>query len=414
MAREIANYNEPAEIDADFDDVTNAEQHNRSVEDEIDAEMGAGGGAAEYKMKVYRIPADGGPKPHLFDMAGEKRETLLTKLRNEYGDGVYLVRLYKSTNGNFQQYKVYRVAVERPTFQTPPASHGGSALEMAIQKQSELLARLVERISAPAPAPAIAPAPSAGMGDIVGMMRDLAGVMKDMMPSPPPAAPASNISPLELMTEAIRMAKELQSEGRERGVFDMVGDFINSPLMAKIADQLPGAVPQTHQRQIAPPPPTQSRAVPTHTAVEPLPQGATAAPIAPPSASVASPAPDAGISAEQQNMANEFLTQLSVIVGRARANADPTLYAEVVGDMVEPAILDQLLALPDPIGMLATYNPEVAKHRAWFGQLIEALTEPDDAAHNVNAFGTATPPVGMETHVPERSTSAAKPVDGAS
>ena len=73
---------------------------------------------------------------------------------------------------------------------------------------------------------------------------------------------------------------------------------------------------------------------------------------------------------------------ISMLVGFAKENRDPALYADLIADQLDDEKINDLLSKPDIIAYLTGINPDVATVSAWFEALIlelkviMGLTEP--------------------------------------
>lgn len=66
---------------------------------------------------------------------------------------------------------------------------------------------------------------------------------------------------------------------------------------------------------------------------------------------------------------------LQFLVMQAEAQNEAETYADVVLDNVPEESIRGLLAMPDPLAHLGTFEPKVLAHREWFGLLLEAVKE---------------------------------------
>lgn len=101
-----------------------------------------------------------------------------------------------------------------------------------------------------------------------------------------------------------------------------------------------------------------------------------------------------------------MLTQyLALLCNKAAEEADPSLYADLVLDNLDPEILDGLLQRkPTPVdGLIADYPP-VAEHRAWFEQLVQIIQEA--LAHEAPPVGQSVDNVGPTDHASGHTTQA--------
>lgn len=81
---------------------------------------------------------------------------------------------------------------------------------------------------------------------------------------------------------------------------------------------------------------------------------------------------------------------LGLLVQKARAGADPGLYADLVLDSVDDETLAAMMARGALlIDDFAAAHPEVSAHRGWFESLIQAVTV---AVSGDDADDSTTPP----------------------
>lgn len=375
MARRQITADTVQEIDGEFDDVSGIEDAAREVQKSIDEELGSSQSDVRFRMKVFRVPTNGRKFIWLFDRDGYDITGMAEFLRDNYGTGIYEAQVWK--NGVLDRKHPF--AVELPKA-APQPNHGGDALTTMVAKQGELLsalaAQLIEMKRAPV---AVTPAPNPI--DMFAQMAAMAESMRKMM-GPPPQA----VDPLATLTAVISLVKDANSEGREKGVIDLISDALNSDLLKGIiqnqqaqTQQVPprAALPQPTQNT-APPPAVQSQQVPP-----------------------------------QDPQLKAFSDFLDLLVRAARVNGDHMLYADLVEATIEPALLAQLLAMPDPVDALAQYKPEVSTYRDWFGAVLNALTEPPEQAQMPGALNaTASKAHAAGSH--PSAVSPAASADGAS
>lgn len=340
--------------DVDFDDVTDEADEMEKLENSIRSELGSSKDV-RIKIKVHRKPATGSLYPLLFEVAGENVEEIIARVRDQYGTGVYEARVWKDFGDGkgFKQRERIPFSIELPKNPPAPAiDHGGSALIHAVTQQGEVLQALVAKLLTQPPP---APPPAQNFAEMFAGMATMAEAMRKFM-GPPPAA-AAPVNPLEMLSSVVALVKDANNEGREKGIMDLVGDFLNSDVMKTVVQnftpQPAQPVAQPQRALVAPVP---------GTAQQPQPPAANAPPVDP-------------VAAAQEKAFREFL---GTLVLRAKKNSDPGLWADVIADTIEPAMLDQLLSLPDPVAFLTQYNQEIATYRDWFASVITLLTADDE------------------------------------
>lgn len=343
-------------LDADYSEHdTQVDDDQDAIEREILNEAGASENQVQYEIRVFRIPESGNTYPSLFTIPGENVAGIRDRLAQEYGTGHYELRVYK----NKTLYRRLRIKIELPrTPQAVPPNNAGDAVAQAVLQQGKMLEALVLRLANSPPPP---PAPVQSMADMFKGMAEMAAAMKIFFP-----APAPPVDPLQTLGSVIELVKNANSEGREKGMLDLVGDFINSDLAKSFAQQIQQPQPQAQPPRAIAPPTAPAQPRPPNVAA-PVPTPAPAQ--SPASASTAS------VEMPDDKNTRAFNNLLSMLIDGAIADDDPALYADLVEVRVAPEMLQQLLALPDPVGALANYRPEIATYRPWLLQVIEALTE---------------------------------------
>jgi len=364
------------------EDVTHLRDEEAAMENDIDAEMGSSAQDVSFKISVYRIPDTGKDLIFLFSLPGENVAGIRERLMEDHGSGHYSIQVYKVLpKKGARIHRKYRLKLELPKRAAPPPqAPENSALLQAVTKQGDLLQQMLTRISA---APAPEPAKQQSFLEMAQGFAAMMTAMREMMPAPAPAPAAAN--PLEFMTQVIELAKGLQDETREKGVIDLVGDLIKSPMFESAIAGL-GAAAQ-------PPPATQRRIAASQLPGATIPPGSYSTP----PKQNAQPQQVNAAPTAQEIEAEKFLSLLAELVDRAANNSDAGLWAEVVVDKLGGQTLQSVLALPDPIGALAQANPAVATYRGWFGALIEEvrdmLTAEADGVEGAGALEpTATAP----------------------
>lgn len=72
---------------------------------------------------------------------------------------------------------------------------------------------------------------------------------------------------------------------------------------------------------------------------------------------------------------NAVKAQISMLVNKAAANANPELYAELIIDNVQRNIIEQYLLAPDALDKAAELVPQVNHYRGWFEELQDAVRD---------------------------------------
>lgn len=333
------------------------ETEDEEIELDILSEMNAAPGDTTYSYRVGRITgasSKGAGEPILFKGDGTDVDKIYDRLRDEYGDGKYRIRIMK----NGRMWKRFDMAIELPktTARNPMAAPQSdmAAVLAAIEKSNERTLQLIERLAQRDPLPATAPDNSLAMID-----RVISIVQKINPPRPPDDMAAKSV---ELILKGMDLA-DRAGGGREKGMFDLVSDLLQSPLLAKIAEG-------TQTPQIALPPRLPNRQV-----IKPTPQA---------NGKDTPPAPEP----TQEQMAAAQAQQMRNIVvmlnTRALHGSSFETYAEWAFDSLPPPLIMQLLAQPDPYQVLLAVAPEIAPQEQWFKSLIDDLRE---LVNDANAAG---------------------------
>lgn len=308
----------------------------------------------------------------LFDCEPMDMPALRAKLRDECGGGDYRVRIYYETAEGARLMGNYGVAIEAPARAIAPSSSAPMTPQQtdlaeilrAMQSANEkMMERLERALSGPQASP-------------WSQMKEVAEAMNAMQALQP--KPDSSAG-LAMFQKGMEMALEhAGSKGGETSMLDVVRDL--APKLLEVAQEFVTTRAQQQQHQGAPALPG-PRPVAPRAAQQP-------APIA--------PAPAAGDTARPQTAApiaavvfpgGEQL--MGFLVEKAKAGADPALYAEVVADTISDEVFNYLEQQPDILGALEQLFPSIVPYRAWFVRLIDELMaeEPTSPADNDDQGG---------------------------
>ena len=316
-----------------------------------------------YRASINKVPdgyKKGGKEEWCFDVDSAEITGMRLRLRDEYGAGIYRVRVYKN-NKLIRQFD-YHIA--KPSITKPIVSNDNPALN-AMAEQIRILSenqtKLMERLLAGNQAPQ-----SNSIDDFV----KLSTVMKNL--APPQIAHEGNNGMsmkdgMELFTKGMELAGEMRGDGGDNwtGVFKEllkglpVGEIISnlSKLQMQRRPQLAG--PQQPQRQ----PQFQTPPLNNQDGNSPAATGAVL---------------------EQQ---------MKYLIGKAINNSDPSLYAEWLLDNADQALIRQMANDPNVLGQLAVVFPRLndANIRQWFVELVEnvkvMLAEWDKQVNNGAGIG---------------------------
>lgn len=371
-------------IDAEADDVSSLVDDDDNVERLIDAELGSAANDAKRSIRVYQLQENGKGEAYLFSVHGENAEGLLDRVLAEYGSGTYQARVY--VNGVLRK-KPRFVLIAPKRAPVPVAVAQDSALLMTVKNQGDLLQTLLERLAnVQAPALPPPPPPPPSMLDMFNGFASAMKAMQGLIPAPAPA-PASNSDPFKMLASAMSLAKEMQNDGREKGMIDLVGDFLQSPLLSQITGQAAQVAPQAPLALVAPAGAARPPLPPQQRPLQP------AAPAATPQTSAQPSVAPVGM----RSLANEFQDVVTRLIDKAGRGSDPYLHADILADDYPPAELQQLIQTPNLLDMLAQSNPGVAANRDWFGQVLDGLRDHFEGEDGPEILDELTQPSNAET-----------------
>lgn len=344
-------------IDAEADDVTQQVNDDQSEEDDLASEFGNADGDTRLFFKVHRIVA--GSKDPEYCMEGTAADLPITpKLQEQWGAGKYRIQLFK--NGKYHRRWIVAVAPP-PRFARDAQQINGGVNAVNDPRLIGLLERVVAQTQIVAP-----PAPT---------MMEIAALITAAIPAV--AALKELFKPehntLQLFKDAMEMATQFQGDGgREPSIVEVIGNVLTK---TDLLNQLGSIVPNAAQAN--------PRATPQ----------------------IAAP-PKTPLEQQQQATANQLKAQLQYLIGRAQKGSDPALYAEVVLDTFDPALVRQFI-LPGAIDFILTMHPPCALFRPWFEALLTALAEQAQDADGAQS----DEPAGVPQEIP-RDTFIFDPIGG--
>lgn len=100
---------------------------------------------------------------------------------------------------------------------------------------------------------------------------------------------------------------------------------------------------------------------------------------------------------------------IGVLIGFAKENRDPILYADLIADNLSDEKIMELLNKPDVIGHLLTIHPGVADVRPWFESVLGELRVIMGLTESGNTVSVDLP----ETNLPEKNADSEHGNDGA-
>ena len=315
-------------IDVDFEDITDLQNDIDQQLDSIFQEFGGDDNDVEFKIHVKRVIPNKGETEHCFSCLPSELP-VIERIKTEYGHGSYQIWIYR--NGKIFRRRPVNIAEQLK----PKVASGGNDINKMLstlldsqQAQSERYEKLLFASlgnNHPPPPPA----------DPIAMMT---GMMSAMVQMQQLTAGIEPKNPLGEMLENLAVLKEItdgNSGGGETNLLDLAKSF--GPGLLEVTNKLADKAnaPQTNPR------------------------------------TVASPGEDQENEMSIEEM--KFRSQLALLVGKAAANSDPGLYAELILDSVPEEHIKGFLNQSDPIAYLASINPGVKEYDLWFTELINEL-----------------------------------------
>lgn len=380
-------------VDADFVDTASedisalADEQQREA-DEILSAFGADEMDVIWDYKVLRIQPNTNKREHCFAGTRADAAGIIERCKEEYGPGDYEVYIKR----NSRLYKKPSFSIAK-TLITAPVRSGeqSSGVVEAIRTQSTLLAQLVERVSTP-PTPPPPPQTQWTVPNIIAVVAALGGVdgIKSLFGIGTNNAPANQF---EMLRQVMELVKDMQPESdgtRERGMMDVLGDLLKSPLMDAVATQVKqvNLQPPLQQPLLAGPmrtvtDPATGRVyqVPLTQQVRPqvtqtTPQQTAPAPASP------SPVEQAYDATDNEKRLRDLLDML---IRAANKGSDPTLYADFLLDQDELTPFIPALLAPDALPALSMFDARISQHVEWFTALLDAVRDPTAGDDETNA-----------------------------
>jgi len=331
--------------------------------------MGDSENDVSFKISVHRIPDTGKDLVFLFQIPGENVTGIRERLMANYGAGHYSIRVYRvAPRTGARLYRKFSLRIETPQIQAPAiVGPESSALAALVKQQGDALQMLMTRLTqAPAPAPVAAATDPVAM---FKQMAEMATAMRALAGPSQPVAPA--VDPFDMLKSVIGLVREANSDGEPKSVIDQVMQFANSDAMKMIVSGMQQAQPQP--AMIAGPQTQQPR--PAQPQIQTQPQRAPQP----------APQPAQTQQAPTTSEAEQMMHKLGYLVTRAQKGSDTITYAEWTWDNFDAHWISALLDMPDPIGAMTTYSPNVGEHREWFANVIETLREMREEARELAA-----------------------------
>lgn len=340
------------DVEAEYEDVSSVVSDNEEIERDILAELGQMENAAEFELRVFRVPEKGGKRIWLFNLPGARAGEILETLRDKYGSGKYEIRNWQTVNGKTKAAKNHRIEIDIETPRAAPQADQpvqDHALTAMVQQQGAALAMALQQIAEMKREP-VSPQPPVDIGAMMGSVARIMREIREISPPAPPPPPPP-VSPLEMLTGVISLVRDLKDDGREKSLAEIVSEFVQSDFMrAVVGAQNPAA---------------------------------TALPAAPPQNALAvqpqPPAPPQNPASQMDAETQALVGYIRMLCSRAARGGDVALAADMIVEDVPEQQLRMLLAMPDPVGAMTVYVPAVASHAAWFrlvmSEVAAALSE---------------------------------------
>jgi hypothetical protein len=364
----------PVNVNENDADELLLEVEDEDVELDILSEMNAAPGDNTYTYRVGRITglsSKGAGEPILFKGDGQEIEAIYDRLRDEFGDGKYRIRVMK----NGRLWKRFDMAIELPkSARQPTQPHSDMAAVLsAIEQSNARTLAVIERLAERSNVPAIVQ-PSF---DPLTMFDKILGIVKSLMPTPAPPVDYAEKS-VALILQGVELAKSVEGEGREKGMIDLISDLLQSPLVAKLAESST-SLPALN--------------LPPRLAHNPslLKVGEAIA------KDTISPANKTEVNPAMEQM-KILRTRLLYLLDKAVHGSSAETYAEWIFDNWEPQLINDFLSRPEPLKDLQIIAPEITSQLQWFIKLIDELRElvndTDAANGHPDAPGSKPSPVG--------------------
>jgi hypothetical protein len=370
---ETKRLNGPSTIDIDPDtgrilgdedlDTSDLENDQDKLLDDIIGEFGAGDNEVSYSASVTRIPKNfqrGQKEPWLFECDAAEIIGIRTKLRDVYRGGQFRIRVYKTTARGKKLYRQMDYFIEAPEVTASVTSDGKyDAIAAALERtQSQLLA-LADRLSTPQQI-------TSAQIDPISLMEKMSAIFKNMMPNTQPITPHDTTKDVELLIKGIELADNMRSDGSDTwiSVFKELAKGIPVGDILQKLTELKGQNPQQQmQRRQLPAPQQQFQPNPMQQRQPPFVQ-----PFANNSNAQAGTPAATGQQLEQS---------MKYLIGKARHNSDPGLYAEWLLDNADKTLIRQMANDPNVLDQLTVIFPALSEPlvRGWFAELVAALQE---------------------------------------
>lgn len=338
------------------DDVDTADLENDQDKllNDIVGEFGASDDEVSYSASVSRIPKNyqkGMNEPWLFECDAADIIGIRARLRDGYGGGRFRIRVYKTTGRGKRLHRQMDYFIE-PPLQAAPNPTGDAkydALSGALERTQQQLLALADRLATPT-------AIAAPQADPFQMMERMSTIMKNMMPAHV-ERPQDNSFTMKDGLELFQKGMEIQADMRGDGGDSWISVFKELVKGLPIADVLKNlsemqARQNPNMRRQLPQPQPQLNGNPPNQQHAPMPQS-------------------------PMNNGQQLEQSMRYLIGKARANADPSLYAEWLMDNSDKGLIAQMANDPNvlmQLGMIFPVLNQPAIHQ-WFVELVENIKQ---------------------------------------
>lgn len=377
MARASAKADEAEALRLGYDGVLEVDaEENRladdeaAIEREIMSEFDNSDGETEWRVKVKKVNPRTRKQETCFYCSPDELGGLFEKLRADFGPGHY--RAYVQKNGQTVRNLGYDIAAPLGVASAQPSQIAD--IGKVIERQNEQLSAIMA-----GRAPAQSSADPTALA--TSMIASMAAMMKEMRevfaPSAAPALAGGVTDQIKTLAALMDLADKMGGDraGRgEKGIADIVDSLIRSPIAERFADQIGKSSPQMLTAVDSPktlaPSRLQAQSIPRH--------------------DQRSENGNTFVAALDPQLRATIAAQLQFWCGRAAANSDPTLYADVALDTTDRAIIGAVLLRDDLREIAAALHPPSIQFWPWISRLIDeirsVLTEDADASDNVQSF----------------------------
>lgn len=329
-------------IDANYDDVSGLELDNDDELATILAEIDADVEDVHYSMQVYRVPKIG-KLIWLFDC--DPTEPVKAKLRDEYGDGKYELRVRRSYQGSNSIFRRPKIRIETPRYPGRPNTDGSTAarhdddLDIAsiMEQSNNRLIKMLEALL-----PRAQPVTTPNQFDQMGAMLTMMTQVKEFTHVPT----SKKTSTLETMNEFLELKKIFsggENESNDSDVIVAAIEHIGAPL-SKITED----IAKRKSIKAANRPPEAAKKKTKKKSTKKI--------------------------KENEDMLGMRMG-IHLLVGAAARNDDPAPYVDIIFERLSPENITTFLTNPDAMDLLVEINPKAGQHPKWFGEMSVLLNK---------------------------------------